>query len=87
MSEKSGYEVRLELLQLANSIISQPIKAQRESLVHEFHISRETFPGEAGPRNPLEFPTLPEYPSVTEIIKTAEDLYRFVEQKYKKETI
>lgn len=75
---KTPYEIRLEILRLANEILTTPVHANRDSAMREYQSSRETYPGEAGPRNPLEFPKLPEFPTTEEVLKEAELLNNFV---------
>lgn len=72
---KSPYEIRLELLKLANEILSTPIFQKREALINEFHskLTEEN-------RGKSTFPTLPDFPSVTDVISRAEELNKFVSQ-------
>jgi len=76
---KTPYEIRLELLKLANEILTTPVHSNRESAMQEFHSSRTTFEGEEAPRNPLPFPTLPEFPTTADIVEQAEELKKFVD--------
>ena len=76
---KTPYEIRLELLKLAKETLFEPVYTKRESMLAEFHSSRETYPGETGPRNPLAFPTLPEFPDTAAVIAEAEKLKAFVD--------
>jgi hypothetical protein len=76
---KTPYEIRLDLLKLANEILSIPVHNNREAAMQKFHASRETYVGEAGPRDPLPFPDLPAFPSTEEIVKKAEELKKFVD--------
>ena len=75
---KTPYEIRLELLKLANEVLTVPIHAARDHLISEFHTSRETFVNEDAPRNPLPFPILPTFPNTDAIIAEAEKLNNFV---------
>lgn len=77
---KTPYEIRLDLLKLANEILTTPVYNDRESLMNEFRSSRETFLGEDLPRDPLAFPNLPKFPSSEDILKEAEKLKQFVDQ-------
>ena len=72
---KTPYEVRLELLKMANEILVTPIFQTREAKLNEYH-SKLT---EAN-RDQLQFPTLPDFPSSTDIIAKAEELKKFVDQ-------
>ena len=72
---KTPYEVRLELLKMANEILVTPIYQTREARLQEYH-SKLT---EAN-RETLAFPTLPDFPSTTDVISKAEELKKFVDQ-------
>ena len=72
---KTPYEVRLELLKMANEILATPIFQTRDARLQEYH-SKIT---EAN-RETLPFPTLPDFPSSTDIIAKAEELKKFVDQ-------
>ena len=76
---KTPYEIRLELLKLAKETLFEPIYTKREAMLAEFHSSRETYPGETGPRNPMSFPSLPEFPDTAAVIKEAEKLKGFID--------
>jgi hypothetical protein len=71
---KTPYEIRLELLTLAKEILQAPIYEKRNQLSDEYHskltdANRETHP----------FPTMPDFPSTTDIISKAEELKKFVD--------
>ena len=69
---KTPYEIRLELLQLAREILSQPIYEEVNARKEKWHsLSEHT-------RSITVFPTMPEFPSSTEIINEAEELNKFV---------
>lgn len=70
---KTPYEIRLELLKLSNEIISTPVFQQREALLNEYHskLTEEN-------RDKISFPTLPDFPSVNDVISKAEELNKFV---------
>lgn len=72
---KTPYELRVELLKLANEICVTPIFQRREALMNEYHskLTDET-------RQSIPFPTLPEFPTTETIISEAERLNRFVSQ-------
>ncbi len=72
---KTPYEIRLELLKMANEILVTPIYQTRDARFQEYH-SKIT---EAN-RETLAFPTLPDFPSSTDIIAKAEELKKFVDQ-------
>ena len=71
---KTPYEIRLELLKMANEILQTPIFQTRDAKLQEYHskitdANRETLP----------FPTLPDFPSSTDIVAKAEELKKFVD--------
>ena len=71
---KTPYEVRLELLTLAKEILQAPVYEKRSQLADEYHskltdANRETHP----------FPTMPDFPSTSDIISKAEELKKFVD--------
>ena len=69
---KTPYEIRLELLQLAREILSQPIYEEVNARKEKWHsLSEDT-------RDTTEYPTMPTFPSSTEIINKAEELNKFV---------
>lgn len=72
---KTPYEIRLELLKLANEILVTPIFQRREALMSEYHskITDEN-------RNSISFPTLPEFPTTDTIVSEAERLNKFISQ-------
>jgi hypothetical protein len=72
---KTPYEIRLELLNLAKEILQTPVFQRRQALSDEYH-SKLT---EAN-REQLPFPTMPDFPSSTDIIAQAEALKKFVDQ-------
>ena len=72
---KTPYEIRLELLTLAKEILQAPIYETRSQLTNEYH-SKLTDAN----RGTLPFPSMPEFPSTTDIISKAEELKKFVDQ-------
>jgi len=77
---KTPYEIRLDLLKLAKESLFEPVFARREARIQEWHASREIYPNETAPRDLQPFPTLPDFPSTSEIVAKAEELNRFVSQ-------
>jgi hypothetical protein len=71
---KTPYEIRLELLTLAKEILQAPIYEKRSHLVTEYQ-SKLTDAN----RVHVPFPTLPDFPSTTDIICKAEELKKFVD--------
>lgn len=72
---KTPYEVRLELLKMANEILATPVFQSRQALTDEYH-SKLTDAN----RSELPFPILPDFPSSTDIVVKAEELKKFVDQ-------
>ena len=72
---KTPYEIRLELLKLAKDALWEPVYQTRDAKLQEYH-SKLT---EAN-RETLAFPTLPDFPSSTDIVAKAEELKKFVDQ-------
>ena len=70
---KTPYEIRLELLHLAREILQTPIIQSRDAKM-QYH-SKLT---EAN-RATSTFPTLPDFPSSTDIVAKAEELKKFVD--------
>ena len=77
----NGYMIRLEVLKMAKEMAEQDWHAKREAALKEYDRSRETFIGEQGPRNPLPFPTIPDFPSAETIKTKAAELYSFITTK------
>lgn len=72
---KTPYEIRLELLKMANEILVTPVHQERVSLNDEYH-SKLTDANRAT----LPYPTMPEFPSTEQVIAKAEELKKFVDQ-------
>lgn len=72
---KTPYEIRLELLKMANEILQTPVFQKRDAMLQEYH-SKITDAN----RGSLPFPTLPDFPSSTDIVSKAEELKKFVDQ-------
>ena len=71
---KTPYEIRLELLTLAKEILQAPVYQKRESLSDEYHSKLND-----ANRGTLPYPTMPDFPSSTDIISKAEELKKFVD--------
>ena len=69
---KSPYEIRLELLKLANEVLLNPVFNKRSSLEMEWSAKRESNPSEP-------FPAMPDFPTTENIIAEAERLKAFVD--------
>ena len=70
---KTPYEIRLDLLKLANEVLTTPIFQRREALIQEFHCRFET-------DKQASVPALPDFPSTDTVIAEAEKLNKFVSQ-------
>lgn len=68
---KTPYEIRLDLLKLANEVLTTPIFNQRDALIQEWHVHRESNPA-------LPMPKLPSFPSTTQVLEQAKALNDFV---------
>lgn len=71
---KTPYEIRLELLHLARDICQTPIEKTRDAMLQEYH-SKLT----DSTRTTAVFPTLPDFPSIADIVAKAEELKKFVD--------
>ena len=72
---KTPYEIRLELLHLAKEILQTPVNDKRQALCDEYHSKLND-----ANRGTLPYPTMPDFPSSTDIIDKAEELKKFVDQ-------
>lgn len=72
---KTPYEIRLELLKMANEILTMPIHQKRVALNDEYHSKLND-----ANRGTLPYPTMPDFPSSTDIVAKAEELKKFVDQ-------
>ena len=70
---KSPYEIRLDLLKLANEILLQPVFQKRSALEMEWNAKRDSNPAEP-------FPSMPDFPTTSQVMEEAEKLNRFVSQ-------
>lgn len=70
---KTPYELRVELLKLANEICVTPIFQKRDALMQEYH-------SRLSQNQTVVFPALPDFPSTETIIAEAERLNSFVSQ-------
>ena len=70
---KTPYEIRLELLKLANEVLATPVFQSREAMIQEYHAKFETDKQAA-------FPSLPDFPNTDSILAEAEKLNKFVSQ-------
>lgn len=70
---KTPYEIRLELLKLAKETLFEPIYQKRHSLNDEYHAKLTD-----ANRAELPYPTLPDFPSINDVVQKAEELNKFV---------
>ena len=73
---KTPYEIRLELLNLAKEILSTPVHDKRSTLSDEYHSKLND-----ANRGTLPYPTMPDFPSTTDIIDEAEKLNGFIRKQ------
>ena len=71
---KTPYEIRLDLLHLAKEILQTPVQDKRNSLSDEYHSKLND-----ANRGTLPYPTMPDFPSTTDIVVKAEELKKFVD--------
>jgi hypothetical protein len=73
---KTPYEIRLELLKLAKDTLFEPVYHKREALKDEFFskMSDET-------RGIIPYPTMPDFPTSSDIVAKAEELNKFISQQ------
>ena len=72
---KTPYEIRLELLKMANEVLATPVFQTRQALSEEYHSKLND-----ANRGTLPYPTMPDFPSSTDIVSKAEELKKFVDQ-------
>jgi hypothetical protein len=72
---KTPYEIRLELLKMANEILATPVHQSREAKMQEYHSKLTDANRESHP-----FPTLPDFPSSSDIVSKAQELKKFIDQ-------
>lgn len=77
---KTPYEIRLEVLKLANEILTTPVHQQRDAMMQEFYAKKEWNEKLANPQQ-TNFPVLPGFPSTSEVIAKAAELRAFVDQQ------
>jgi hypothetical protein len=71
---KTPYEIRLEILKMAKDMVFEPIYQKRQTLVDEYHCKLTD-----ANRGVIAYPTLPDFPSSTDIVAKAEELKKFVD--------
>jgi hypothetical protein len=76
MSNKTPYEIRLELLKLANEVLVAPVFNARDAIMQEYH-SKLTDDN----RELLSFPLLPAFPTTVDIIAEAEKMNEFISRQ------
>ena len=69
---KTPYEIRLDLLKLATEILQVPVHEQRGTLINEWYALKDN----DQPHTP--HPSLPDFPTATDIIAEAKKLNEFV---------
>ena len=69
---KTPYEIRLELLKLANEVLCTPVFQKRSAMEMEWSAKRDANPSEP-------FPVMPNFPTTESVIVEAEKLKAFVD--------
>ena len=72
---KTPYEIRLELLRMAKETLFEPVYQKRNAMSDEYHAKLTD-----ANRATLSFPTMPDFPSTSDIISKAEELKKFIDQ-------
>ena len=65
------FEIRLELLKIAKESLYEEVISQRQALIDDYFSNKERIPE-------LTYPTLPEFPTMEEVIAEAKKLNDFV---------
>jgi hypothetical protein len=78
MSNMTPFEIRLDLLKMAQAMLEQDYYGKREAVSNDWHVKVENA-RHAG-QLPPEHPGYPPYPSEQEIIQKASALNGFVSQ-------
>jgi len=78
MSNLTPFEIRLELLKMAQGLLLEEYHSNKDRLTNEWHVKVESakLNGQAIP----EHPAFPAYPTENEIITKAQTLNGFVSQ-------
>jgi hypothetical protein len=77
---KTPYEIRLEILKLANEILTTPVHQKRDAMMQQFYAEKEFNEKLSAPQR-TQFPTLPDFPSTSEVMAKAAELRAFVDQQ------
>lgn len=78
MSNKTPFEIRLELLTMAKDMLGEEYYARREAIANDWNIKVDV--AKHAGQTPPDHPGFPPYPSETEIIAKAQILNGFVSQ-------
>jgi hypothetical protein len=70
---KTPYEIRLDILKLANEVLATPVHHKSQSLIQEYHAMISS-------NKDVSFPELPSFPTTEDILAEAEKLNKFVSQ-------
>lgn len=76
MTNKTPYEIRLEVLKMAQDAEMQHYHANREALMSNWQTQVET--ARLSNETPPEIPTLPEFPTEETIVKKAQFLGEYI---------
>lgn len=80
MTNKTPYELRLELLQLAQSILNDKNWAERQRLENDWNVDREVYLSKAMNSKEATLPAYPTMPTISseDIVAEAKKLNDFV---------
>jgi len=82
MTNKTPYEVRLEVLKMAQDTELQHFYANRENQMNRWQTAVET--ARIKSQEPPEMPAMPEFPTEESIVKKAQFLSEFIDNNGKK---
>lgn len=76
MSNKTPYEIRLEVLKMAQDAATQNYYANREALMNNWQTQVET--ARLQNQTPPEMPQMPEFPTEEAVVKKAQFLSEYI---------
>ena len=77
MTNKSPYEIRLEVLKLAQDAQMQHYEANRERIINNWQVAVET--ARMNGQEPPAMPDLPAFPTEEKIVKKAQFLGEYID--------
>ena len=76
MSNKTPFEIRMELLAMAKEMLIQVYETERDAIFHMWHLECEKSMESKSEIPPV--PPMPEYPTPQKIIEKASELNSFI---------